>query len=33
MYKNVPEDQQDIFADQVAAIQPPNYRYPTTYMY
>jgi hypothetical protein len=31
MYKNIPEDQQDIFASKVANIQPLNYKYPTTY--
>lgn len=31
MYKNISEDQQNIFAAKVAAIQPSNYKYPTTY--
>lgn len=31
MYKNIPEDQQDIFAAKVAAAQPTSYKYPTTY--
>lgn len=31
MYKNISEDQQDIFAAKVAAAQPKNYKYPTTY--
>jgi hypothetical protein len=31
MYKNIPEDQQDIFAAKVSAAQPSGYKYPTTY--
>ncbi len=31
MYKNIPEEEQDIFGNKVREVQPTNYKYPTTY--